>query len=173
MDAVTRRERIKELLAGRKQPRSAAALAKELGVSRQVIVGDVALLRAQGCAIVATARGYLLEPPVSQARYIGTIACRHSLEDTEIELLAVVERGGEVLDVTVEHELYGEITGRLGIATREDVEAFMASVRGQRARLLSELTGGVHNHTIACKDAAAFRDIVAQLDRMAILYRAT
>ena len=48
MNAGTRRERLMELLEGAEGPVSAAALARTLSVSRQIIVGDIALLRAAG-----------------------------------------------------------------------------------------------------------------------------
>ncbi|MDR1571504.1 MAG: transcription repressor NadR [Clostridiales Family XIII bacterium] len=175
MNGEKRRERILELLeagarGAERQPLSAARLARLMDVSRQAIVGDIALLRAQGKAIIATARGYMMEAPAQPGRYVGKLACRHSLADTEKELMAVVELGGEVLDVTVSHRLYGDMTGQLNIATRQDVAAFMASVAAGGGRLLLELTGGLHLHTVACRDRDAFVLIEDRLRELGFLY---
>ena len=170
MDAEKRRESIKAQLLQQEEPVSASRLAQQLGVSRQIIVGDIALLRTQGCDIVATARGYMRAKAVVSGRYVGKIACQHSLADTKNELYTIVELGGQVLDVVVEHELYGEITGQLNLASCSDVNAFLQKVANNEARLLSELTDGVHLHTIACRDAAAFETIRAALARQSLLY---
>ena len=171
MDAEVRRKKILQCLRHETVPASATALAHQLEVSRQVIVGDIALLRAQGNEIVATARGYMMSQPVQAGRYLGKIACQHSLSDTEQELLTVIEAGGEVLNVLVEHDLYGEITGQLNVSTQQDVAAFMEKLHSNKARLLSELTGGIHLHSIACKDAAAFDNIRERLAKQGFLYQ--
>lgn len=56
MRAEERRQAIRELLQRAKQPVSATALAAQFSVSRQIIVGDIALLRAAGADISATPR---------------------------------------------------------------------------------------------------------------------
>lgn len=172
MDAELRRTTILQRLRESSAPLSASSLAGELGVSRQVIVGDIALLRATGCEIVATARGYQMARPQVGGRYLGKIACQHTLADTEQELATIVALGGEVLDVMVEHYLYGEITGQLNIASRQDVAAFIEKVRKNEARLLSELTDGVHLHTVGCRDSTAFEAIRASLEAQGLLYTA-
>lgn len=169
MDANARRDTILHTLRHSAAPLSASSLAGRLGVSRQVIVGDIALLRARGSDITATARGYMMTPPPT-GRYVGKIACQHSLADTEKELTAIVSLGGTVLDVVVDHYLYGEMSGQLNIATAGDVQAFLQKVRQNEARLLSELTDGVHLHTVACRDADAFAAIGAALARLGLLY---
>ena len=88
MDSEARREALAERLRGAEGPLSAAALARELNVSRQVIVGDVALLRAGGLDITATPRGYLLPRP--PAGVVRTFACRHRADQMEEELNAMV-----------------------------------------------------------------------------------
>ncbi|GHU81974.1 transcriptional regulator [Clostridia bacterium] len=172
MDAADRRSEILHILRGRQSPVSAGSLALQMQVSRQVIVGDIALLRAQGNDVIATVRGYTMALPAQPGRYIGKIACQHTLEDTGRELLSIVELGGEVLDVAVDHYLYGEITGQLNIATPRDVEAFIRKLGQNQARLLSELTGGVHLHAVACRDGAAFKAITARLEELGFLYSA-
>jgi transcriptional regulator of NAD metabolism len=169
MKAEERREKILETLREQEDAISAAALARHMRVSRQVIVGDIALLRARGSEIIATSRGYMLSSRTPSGRYIGKIACRHSVADTENELLAIVGLGGEAVDVTVTHRLYGDMTGQLNISTREAAETFIKNVKNSKERLLSELTGGVHLHTIACRDKTAFEAIRAELARLGIL----
>jgi transcriptional regulator of NAD metabolism len=170
MEGFERREELLRQLSQAQTPVSAANLARQLGVSRQVIVGDVALLRTRGSDIIATARGYIMSSPVPAGRYTGKIVCQHSLAETEKELMAIVRLGGHVVDVTVEHYLYGDMTGQLNLSTPQDVTAFIQKVNRNKARLLSELTGGVHLHTVACRDADTFQRIVEELSRLGLLY---
>lgn len=144
MDGENRRREILARLKRQDAPLSAGALAKELTVSRQIIVGDVALLRAGGAEIVATPRGYVLTRREDGAR--ETVACRHTAEETRRELELMVDQGAEVLDVIVEHAVYGQITGQLRLRSRYDVEMFMA--QSELSPPLSALTGGVHLHTL-------------------------
>lgn len=128
-------------------PVSGAALARGLGVSRQVIVQDVAVLRAAGHGILATPRGYVVErerPPRTEA----VLAVRHGRAETADELNALVDLGLEVVDVIVEHPVYGEMRGLLHLTSREDVARFVARLARSRAGLLSATTGGVHLHTV-------------------------
>ena len=166
MTAEQRRQAIARRLEGAEGPVPAAALAGELGVSRQIVVGDVALLRASGAQIYATPRGY-----VSGARQRGTaaavLACCHAAQDMGRELYAIVDNGGEVVDVIVEHPVYGQLTGQLNLRSRYDVDEFLKKAQG--ASPLSELTGGIHLHTIRCPDGAALARVTAVLDREGFL----
>ena len=170
MDAAERRNEIEAILAQTKEPVSASRLAQRLGVSRQVIVGDIALLRAAGRGIIATARGYMVPPVALPRRYVGKVACQHTPQQMEQELLIIVQQGGEVLDVVVAHELYGEITGQLNLATAEDVQGFVRQMARSHTKPLSDLTAGVHLHTLACRDAAVFAAITARLAEQGLLY---
>jgi transcriptional regulator of NAD metabolism len=171
MDAQERRQHILRLIRQRETPVSATSLARQMGVSRQVIVGDVALLRAQGSSILATPRGYTMLQPALAGRYVGKLACQHTLSDTKKELMAIVTLGGQILDVIVDHYLYGEMTGQLNLSTPREVEAFVRKAGQRRARLLSELTDGIHLHTIACPDKNVFEAITAELGRLSLLYQ--
>lgn len=169
MDGNKRRESILKQLSNAQKPISASFLAKLLGVSRQIIVGDIALLRASGHEIVATARGYLF----SDRKQLGVctkIACQHSVEQTEEELLLIVSLGGEILDVIVEHPLYGEISGNLQLKTTNDVLQFTKKVQESDAFLLASLTGGIHLHTICCKDEMTIQTIKQALSEKSLLY---
>lgn len=152
LDGSGRRAAILKRLSAADAPVSAATLAAELGVSRQIIVGDVALLRAGGAPIVATARGYVSAPG---AGVIRVLACVHPPEGMGAELTAIVDQGCEVVDVIVEHPLYGQLTGALGLRSRYDVQQFLLQCAESDARPLSLLTEGVHLHTIRAGDAAA------------------
>ena len=169
MNSQLRRTHILEYLAQADGPLSATALAHTLQVSRQIIVGDVALLRAGGARIDATPRGYLLGE--AAAGYTGLVACCHSTtEGMRRELYAVVDQGGVAVDVIVENALYGEIRANLNVASRYDVDAFVCQAETSPASLLSSMTGGVHLHTIRCADEAAFRRIQAALAEAGVLY---
>lgn len=171
MNASQRREAIRERLAGAEGPLSASSLAAALGVSRQIVVGDVALLRAAGVAIDATPRGYILRTAARRG-YTGMLACAHkTAEEMREELYTVVDNGGVAVDVIVENALYGELRGNLNVASRYDVDAFMRQAAGAPECLLSRMTGGVHLHTLQCPDEATFRRIEAELDRKGLLYR--
>lgn len=150
-----RREKILSILRDSGQAVSASALARRLHVSRQVIVGDIALLRAQGNEIMSTPRGYMLYSQEAAGGHVFKIACRHDGELTRDELYAIVDNGGKVLDVTVEHPVYGQLTGQLNISSRYDVDEFLRKVKEGEAALLCDLTGGIHLHTISCRNEQA------------------
>ncbi len=143
-----RRQRIVALLRSARSPVRGTDLAAQLGVSRQVIVQDVALLRASGEPIVATPRGYALVEASPAPRHRAVLAVRHHRAQTEDELNLLVDLGLRVVDVLVEHPIYGEIRGSLMLDSREDVRQFMEQLHRSGAALLSELTGGVHLHTV-------------------------
>lgn len=159
MTASQRREAILAALARAEGPVSAGTLAGRFGVSRQVIVGDVALLRAGGAAVTATARGYVAER--EQAEPVRRVACRHTAGDMERELQIMVDNGCTVLDVIVEHPVYGQLTGALQLSSRYDVRQFI--LRANAAQPLSLLTEGVHLHTLSCPDEAAFGRVRGEL----------
>ena len=169
MDAQQRRQFIARRLADSSAPLSAAALARELSVSRQIIVGDVALLRAGGLEITATPRGYLLPGP--PAGTTCTFACRHRGDQMEEELNAMVDQGCTVLDVIVEHPIYGQLTGPLRLSSRYEVAQFVARCQEAEAAPLSQLTEGVHLHTLLCPDRGAADRVEKALETLGFLYR--
>ena len=169
MEAVERRRAIAQRLAQADGPVSAAALAKAFSVSRQIIVGDVALLRAGGMEIFATPRGYIL--PGEPAALTRTVACVHSGGEMARELEIMVDNGCQVVDVVVEHPLYGQLTGQLHLSSRYDVQEFIRSVSESRAKLLSDLTGGIHLHTLRCPSEEAYQRVLEELDRAGFLLK--
>ena len=151
-----RREGILSLLAKSKKPVTGSYLARHFGVSRQVIVQDIALLRARGLDIVATAQGYIFGQAQKRSTATRRLACRHAPGETRSELLALVQAGCRVVDVIVEHPVRGN-QGLLLLETEADVEDFIERYNNQEALLLSTLTGGVHLHTIEADDPAVSR----------------
>ena len=147
MEGNKRRENIIKILNQRSEPISGGELSKLLGVSRQVIVQDIALLRASDINILSTTKGYLLYPS-DYPRVKRTIKVKHTTEQIEDELCTIVDNGGKVLDVFVIHEIYGEITTELVIRNRQDVYDFVKKVKEKQIVPLKELTAGVHLHTI-------------------------
>jgi len=171
MDAISRREYVLDAISNQTKPVSASLLAKNLNVSRQVIVGDVALLRAAGHEIIATARGYMIPGANDANKFFGKIACQHTPEKTKDELYTIVDLGATVINVIVEHGFYGEITGCLNLTNRKDVDAFMNKVNSSEIKLLSELTMGIHLHTIACRNKNHFDEVYQVLESGGYLYR--
>lgn len=167
MEAASRRQAILDQLRKADRPVSASALAAGLNVSRQIIVGDIALLRAGGAEISATPRGYVL--PRATDGITRTIACRHTLAQTGQELDILVDNGCTVLDVIVEHPVYGQLTGQLQISSRYDVEQFLARIRDSDAAPLSMLTGGLHLHTLCCPNEDAYTRACAALKAAGLL----
>lgn len=159
MTSSERRTYIETALRDAAAPISAASLAARLHVSRQVIVGDVALLRAAGADIQATPRGYILGGGPSGVT--GVLACVHSQQAMVDELNLMVDNGCEVLDVIVEHPVYGQLTGQLRLRSRHDVEQFWA--RARTAAPLSALTDGIHLHTVHCPDEETLARTTAAL----------
>lgn len=167
MEAASRRQAILDRLRTADRPVSASALAAGLNVSRQIIVGDIALLRAGGAEISATPRGYVL--PRATDGITRTIACRHTLAQTGQELDILVDNGCTVLDVIVEHPVYGQLTGQLQISSRYDVEQFLARIRDSDAAPLSLLTGGLHLHTLRCPNEDSYTRACAALKTAGLL----
>ena len=145
-----RREKIVELLAASASPLSGSALARACGVSRQVVVQDVALLRSRGVAVASTSRGYVLEAAAGgPSRPRRLLKCRHTVDQTEAELTCVVDLGATVDDVLVNHRVYGLIRSELGISSRRDVERFMDAVRSGASEPLMQITSGYHFHHVS------------------------
>ena len=166
--AEERRQAVLELIEQSEKPVSASALASRFLVSRQIIVGDIALLRAAGAQISATPRGYMILWD-SMTGIVKQIACQHSAEEMETELNAIVDQGCTVIDVIVEHPLYGQLTGPLHLSSRYEVARFAARLAEEEALPLSRLTEGIHLHTLSCPDESAFLRVKDALGELGIL----
>ncbi|HIV18644.1 MAG TPA: transcription repressor NadR [Candidatus Merdivicinus intestinigallinarum] len=172
MDAAQRREHILQILRESGGPVSASAIAARVHVSRQIVVGDVALLRASGAEIQATPRGYLLKGTEdTEGRQLYTIACCHDRENLAEEMYVVVDNGGALLDVIVEHPVYGQIVGELHIFSRYDVNLFVEKLEKNHASPLCNLTENIHLHTLACRTEEDYQRILEELDKKGFLLR--
>ncbi|WP_088102641.1 transcription repressor NadR [Halalkalibacter urbisdiaboli] len=152
-------------------PITGSELAKRANVSRQVIVQDISILKAKNLPILPTAQGYLLlqnEPPKRVSRII---ACKHDSTQAQEELLTIVDHGVTVVNVIVEHAIYGELTASLMISTRKDVEQFCQNLSKTKASLLSDLTEGVHLHTIEANSEKQLDEVEQALSNKGIILK--
>ena len=140
MNAEARRKGIIDYLASSTKAVSASRLAQEFGVSRQVIVGDIAIIRASGMEISSLARGYVLEKKNGLQRVFKVI---HSDEDVAKELNIIVDAGGTVVDVFIFHKFYGTLRAEMNIKSRLNVEQFLEDVTTGKSSLLKNVCKGV------------------------------
>jgi len=166
MKAGERREQLKKILAQSAVPVSGSALAKMLSVSRQVIVTDIAILRAEGFEIISTSQGYMT-PEIKQCKRIFKV--HHTREECESELNLFVDCGAVVKDVFVSHRAYGVLRGELDIRSRLDVQAFLESIRSGKSTLLSSTTEGYHYHTLLAPSESVLDTIENRLWEMGFL----
>jgi len=149
MTGAERQSHILEQLKTADAPISGRVLADQANVSRQVIVQDVSLLKAKKEPIIATSQGYIyMSQTLEDQLHHRTVVCKHEPGDTLDELYAIVDCGAHIYDVRVEHPVYGDLTGILNITNRQEAEKFVRSLKTANASLLSELTSGIHLHTI-------------------------
>lgn len=144
-----RRQFLLQLLKNSSTPLTGSELAAKANVSRQVVVGDISLLKAKNEPIIATSQGYIymknepLEPVFERI-----IACSHPPERTEEELLLLVDKGVTVKDVKIVHPIYGDLTASIQVSNRDEVKKFIEKVNQTKSGYLLELTNGIHLHTI-------------------------
>ena len=158
MKGAERRAEIIRRIGSSNGPISGTDLAAEYGVSRQVIVQDIALLRASGYQIISTNRGYLL---VETERPRRVLKVSHTADQMEDELNTVVDLGGTVLNVFVWHKVYGKVTGDLDISSRRKVRDFLEGMRASRSAPLMNITSGYHYHTVEASDEETL-DLIEQ-----------
>jgi transcriptional regulator of NAD metabolism len=166
-----RRRKLTQWMRAQPGPVHGDDLARQFRVSRQCLVQDVAVLRAAGVEILSTPQGYRLPVQGKPPAHRATLACRHTPEQTEQELNILVDHGVRVLDVVVEHPLYGELRGSLTIESRADVQDFLRRWRQTKASLLSSLTRGVHLHTVEASRPKNIAQAKARLLEAGILLK--
>ena len=147
MKGEIRRQNILKLLSKEAGPLSATILSKKFGVSRQIIVKDIAKLREVGAAISSLSRGYKLES--SPKRVFKII---HDDDDVERELNLIVDLGGKIDDVFVYHKVYSKVSARMDIKSRLDVAKFVSDIANGKSSLLKNVTSGYHYHTFSAQD---------------------
>ncbi len=161
-----RREKIIELLKAAESPISGSALAGMLGVSRQVIVTDIALLKKEYADLIATNEGYRLMKSSSLRRIYKVC---HDDGQTEEELNGIVDLGGIVLDVFIEHKIYGTMRAPLSISTRRDVKNFLRDMESGVSSPLKNITHGYHYHTVEAKSEEILDEIGEMLTEKGFL----
>ncbi len=160
MKSNERRMEIKRILLKADKAVSARCLAERFGVSRQIIVKDIALLREEGADIQALARGYSLKKTKPFERVFKAI---HSDEDTETELKLMIDLGGTVEDVFVYHKVYGVVKAKMGISSRSDIEEFLGGIKSGKSSLLKNVTSGYHYHTVSAETQEQLAEIEKKL----------
>lgn len=159
MSGAERRDAIVEALRSAAAPVSGRSLAQQVGVSRQVVVQDIALLRADGHDVVATSRGYVLRETASPLVPTRLIKVRHTVEQVGDELNTIVDLGGTALTVMVNHRVYGMITADLDVHNRRDVERYLEGIRSGKSVPLMTVTSGYHFHRIAADSEQVLDEI--------------
>ena len=149
MSGKERREQILRILKSSDKPIAGTELAKQLDVSRQVIVQDMALIRANGIEIVSTNKGYIVQDEKTVSRVFKVV---HTDGQVEEELNLFVDHGGKVEDVFVYHKVYGVIKAAMNIKSRRDVKRYMDEISSGKSTNLKNLTSNYHYHTITAED---------------------
>lgn len=161
-----RREQIIEVLKNSTEPVAGTELAKQLHVSRQIIVQDMALIRANGFEIISTNRGYIIHTPRQVSRVFKVI---HTDEQTEEELNLFVDLGAKVENVFVFHKVYNVIKANMNIKSRRDVSKYMEGITSGKSTNLMNLTSNYHYHTIVAEDEQTLDMIQEELQRRGFL----
>lgn len=171
MTGEERRNKIMQLLQESDTPLSGTALAKSFHVSRQVIVQDIALMRAENRSILSTNKGYLLRSENTENAQPKRVFCvKHSTQQVLDEFRTVIELGGKVLDVAVEHEIYGQLRVDLFIETINDAEEFSNKLMICRDNPLKVLTDDCHYHTVSAPSEKLLDLIEEELKHKKILF---
>lgn len=160
MKAERRREEILSLIGNTENPIPANVLKDAFHVSRQVIVQDIAILRANGYDITSTNRGYVLGGKIRASRIFK---CRHTFDEIVGEGLLIIENGGIVEDIFVNHRVYGRISAKLGLYSRTHVEELYRSLVSGASKPLMSVTDGYHYHTVTADDEASLDAIEVKL----------
>ena len=166
MSGEERRGKIIQALKHSDKAVSATTLAKEFDVSRQVIVQDVALLRANGKNIFSTNRGYLIQEDEETTRVFKV---QHEDDEVEKELTTIVDLGGTVEDVFVYHKVYGVLRAEMNIKSRMDIRNYMEEIRSGKSSLLKNVTSGYHYHTVRAERVEILDMIQEELQKKGLL----
>ena len=167
-----RREKLIKILEESTNPVSGTELAGQFEVSRQVIVQDIALLRAINKNILATNKGYVLFREKEQKNKVQRVICVcHDDKDILKEFECILDFGAKVLDCTVEHEVYGQISVELAIQSMEEAQKFLGQLEKCESKSLNILTGGVHYHTIEASSVRILDAVERALDEAGYLVK--
>ena len=167
MSSKKRREDIINLLIRSNRAIKGTELAALFNVTRQIIVKDIAILRAEGKNIIATTDGYIYNKDINKVKSI--IAVNHNSSKTIEELEIVIKYGGIIEDVIIEHPIYGEIRANLMIKNLNDLNKFENKFKNKNVKPLSDLTDGIHLHTIAADIQEDIQCIINELKEKGFL----
>ena len=159
MKAQERRKTIINILLSEDRPIPGGELSEKCGVSRQIIVQDIAVLKGQGFDILSTHNGYLVQKSPYKDRVVKV---KHSTDQTEDELSTIVELGGTVVDVFVWHKVYGKMSAPLNIFSELQIKQFIEGIRAGKSTELMNITGGYHYHTIRAEKEETL-DLIAEV----------
>ena len=162
MKATDRRKEIASLLMGSDTPVSGSVLSEKFGVSRQIIVQDISLLKAAGYEILSTHNGYIVQSSPLKER---VFKLKHKTDETEDELNTIVDLGGTVADVFVWHKVYGKVEAKLNIFSKMHVKQFIEGVRSGQSTELMNITGGYHYHTVRAESEVILDEIEKALEK--------
>lgn len=161
MKADERRKEIVNFLMSEQRPISGGALSEKFGVSRQIIVQDISVLKATGYDILSTHNGYIIQHTPLAER---TFKLHHTTEQTEDELNTIVDLGGTVVDVFVWHKVYGKVVAKLNIFSRLHAKQFIEGVRSGKSTELMNITSGYHYHTVRAESEEMLDQIQKALE---------
>ncbi|MBQ4267595.1 MAG: transcription repressor NadR [Clostridia bacterium] len=159
MKAQERRKTIINILLSEDRPIPGGELSEKCGVSRQIIVQDIAVLKGQGFDILSTHNGYLVQKSPFKDRVFKV---KHSTDQTEDELSTIVELGGTVVDVFVWHKVYGKMSAPLNIFSELQIKQFIEGIRAGKSTELMNITGGYHYHTVRAEKEETL-DLIAEV----------
>lgn len=166
MSVAERRQEILTVLGQAQEPVSANSLAQRFHVSRQVIVQDMAVIRASTAGIASTYRGYVLQQPTTVSREFKV---RHDADQVVEELNIIVDYGGHVRNVSIHHRAYGRISAEMDIRSRQDVNDFIQTFHNSKSTLLGSATSGYHYHLVEAASQERLDMIETQLRQAGIL----
>ena len=161
-----RREEIVNTIKTSEGPISGKALAAKYNVSRQVIVQDIALIRACGIDVISTNRGYIVNGKGSSDRIFKV---KHTDAELEEELFAIIDLGGKVKNVMINHKVYGHMEADLNIDSRRKANEFIADIKSGKSSPLKNITSDYHYHTIESDSEETLDLIEKKLDEKGFL----
>ncbi|MBQ3498799.1 MAG: transcription repressor NadR [Clostridia bacterium] len=161
MKVAERRKAIVNLLMSEEKAIPGNILSELFGVSRQIIVQDITVLKGSGYEIFSTHNGYILQKSPLKERVFKVY---HTTEQTENELNLIVDLGGTVVDVFVWHKVYGKMTAKLNIFSALQIKQFIEGVRSGKSTELMNITGGYHYHTVRAESEEILNKICNSLN---------
>lgn len=160
MNSTGRKDLIIDRLKNTNAPVSGQLLAEICEVSRQIIVRDIALIRAEGYDIISTNRGYMLSESIQEVSRIFKVY--HTEEQMVDECYSIVDMGGKIVNIMVNHRVYGKMEAELSINSRRKADAYIESIHNGKSSPLEKITSNYHYHEIAAEN----EDVLDEIEKM-------